>query len=310
MVIPHSHHSAHARDNVVMLFESAVSEAARFGLTVTWGNVPDNLVDKPEKPRWIQVRGDDALVRLPEGWRVLVSAGLDIVIQKPQTLDVSDDTVDYSWILDTWALPIAMMQRGWLALHASTVEVHGLTIALAGNSGAGKSTTALGLRARGHRYLVDETTLCEVTSDRVVVHPYRRRPHLTDEAVAYFGISKAQAVPLSLNPKVSIAPDTGDVDSRTLDHILILTPPKSAGGETAVRPLEPSAALPQLKVLTERRGLAPKIYGPRGYLDLLTGLAKSTEVSVLTRPPGAWTLDEVLDRVEGMATDAARTRSP
>ena len=53
-------------------------------------------------------------------------------------------------------LGIVLHRRGRLVLHGSAVEVDGQAVVLLGRKGAGKSTTAAALLARGHRLLTDD----------------------------------------------------------------------------------------------------------------------------------------------------------
>jgi len=53
-------------------------------------------------------------------------------------------------------LAMLLHQRGMCVLHASVVEISGRTVALMGHLGAGKSSIAAGLYARGHRVLADD----------------------------------------------------------------------------------------------------------------------------------------------------------
>lgn len=59
-------------------------------------------------------------------------------------------------------LGIVLHRRGWLVLHGSAVEVDGQAVVLLGQKGAGKSTTAAALLARGHRLLTDDLVAVDV----------------------------------------------------------------------------------------------------------------------------------------------------
>ena len=53
-------------------------------------------------------------------------------------------------------LGIVLHLRGWLVLHASAVDVNGGAVAILGDAGRGKSTTAAALAAHGHRLVADD----------------------------------------------------------------------------------------------------------------------------------------------------------
>ncbi len=59
------------------------------------------------------------------------------------------------------ACAILWLQRGLFAMRASTVEIDGRTVALAGISGIGKSTLAAALIEAGHRLLSDDVTVID-----------------------------------------------------------------------------------------------------------------------------------------------------
>lgn len=284
-----------------MWFESMASEASRLGLTLRWGTVPARLAAEPEPHRRVQVAGAQVLVRLDGGWSLLANEGADIVLQGPHELDPGDATERGKWVVDTWAIPVAMMQRGWLILHASTVSLHGATIAVAGNSGAGKSTTAWGLRERGHGLLVDDATVCEITADGVVVHPFRRRLNLTDVATAHFGIPREHTSASStLSGKVSITPHIEHLDSQILHHIVVLNR-LGVGESITSEPVTGAARLPLLTHLTTRGGLAPRIMGKARFFDAVVAMAQLVDITRLSRPADSWTLDEAMDAIEGVA---------
>jgi hypothetical protein len=58
--------------------------------------------------------------------------------------------------------------RGYLCLHASSVEVHGHALLFAGPSGHGKSTIAHALVEHGHQLLADDLTAIDTSAGAVV----------------------------------------------------------------------------------------------------------------------------------------------
>jgi hypothetical protein len=62
-------------------------------------------------------------------------------------------------------LGLALHQRGTLALHASAVAIDGRAVAFVGPKGAGKSTLAAALSARGHTLLTDDVVALDLPDD-------------------------------------------------------------------------------------------------------------------------------------------------
>ena len=68
-------------------------------------------------------------------------------------------------------LPWAAVLRGLEVFHAGAVTVDGRAIAFVGGTGAGKTSLALRLVARGARFLTDDVLAVEATSDGLRAHP-------------------------------------------------------------------------------------------------------------------------------------------
>jgi hypothetical protein len=68
-------------------------------------------------------------------------------------------------------LPLAAVLQGLDVVHASAVAWDGGVVAFVGPSGAGKTTLATRLVARGATLITDDALALEKTGDRVVAHP-------------------------------------------------------------------------------------------------------------------------------------------
>jgi len=68
-------------------------------------------------------------------------------------------------------LQMALGQKSWLLLHASTVEKGGRAMIMTGESGAGKSTLAALLGERGWRLMGDEFALLDMDSGQLLPFP-------------------------------------------------------------------------------------------------------------------------------------------
>jgi HPr Serine kinase C-terminal domain len=86
--------------------------------------------------------------------RFAIMDGNEIVVEPARGADHRDLTA----VLYGTATALLLAQRGQFALHASTVAVTAVGVALAGRSGAGKSTAALALEQRGHRLVTDDVS--------------------------------------------------------------------------------------------------------------------------------------------------------
>lgn len=195
---------------------------AHLGLTVTLGAVPAELPGAEHPWPWIHVAPGATLVDFGDGIRLLVRDGRDVTLQWDEA---ADPTGDPSWVLQGWAVTLAALQRGNLSLHAATVRVGAAVVAIAGDRGAGKSTTAVGLRNRGHELLVDDVTLLEFRGTEAWTTPYARNVHLLPDAAAGLGIDFAALPPLALGrDKAALRPEDPPIEPHRIDLVVVLDP--------------------------------------------------------------------------------------
>src|SRR3984957_12212415 len=87
------------------------------------------------------------------------------------TPDPRADESIFSLYVQGMMLASAMQQRGFFVLHASVVRVGGRAVAFMGPVGAGKSTFASALRARGHSILADDNAAIDLAGPAPEVLP-------------------------------------------------------------------------------------------------------------------------------------------
>lgn len=270
------------------------------GLEIEFGDVPGALAGTGWPQPWLDIAPGRALLRLAGGAKVLVERGESVTVSVPRP-GGSDGT--WQWIIDGWVVTLASLQRGRLSLHASTIGIRGRVVALAGERGAGKSTTALGLHHRGHDLLVDDVTVVEQRDGGAFVTPFARDVHLTPEAAGQLGHDfSALALLAGGREKAGLRVSAQSSEPRRLERIVVLESDAAAdrvGGTT----LSGADRLASLEAHTRRDGAAPAILGPRTYFERLSDLAASVPVSVVRRPSSGWSLPEVMDRIEALVLD-------
>ncbi|HEX8381340.1 MAG TPA: hypothetical protein VF619_12420 [Allosphingosinicella sp.] len=101
-------------------------------------------------------------------------------------------------MLQGGVLGALLHQRGDLPLHATTLVSpdRRRAVALAGHSGAGKSTTAYALIRRGWMLVSDDLTRVTIEQGKAVAWPGRDRIRLMEDACERFGIDKAALAPV------------------------------------------------------------------------------------------------------------------
>jgi HprK-related kinase A len=110
--------------------------------------------------------------------RPAVTLGGDFVLPEAAPLPLAQGLLAAEMAMN---LQMALGQRRYLLLHASTVERDGRALLMTGLSGAGKSTLAALLAARGWRLMGDEFALLDPTTG--LVHAFPRLVSLKNEAI-------------------------------------------------------------------------------------------------------------------------------
>ncbi|MFC1889577.1 hypothetical protein ACFL4G_07455 [Thermodesulfobacteriota bacterium] len=85
------------------------------------------------------------------------------------------------------AFGILLQQNGFFPLHASSININGTAIALAGVSGSGKSTLAAHLHSSGHALISDDISAINTDTDPPILPPGFPRFRLWPESVTNFG---------------------------------------------------------------------------------------------------------------------------
>lgn len=211
------------------------------------GLLPSALVDA-------QVRMSSEQLALPEGRRLndwltatpdaalIEHAGIHILIRgTSEVLVTLDDDADVDLLAPLVygvTLRTLLLHAGTFCLHASVVRHEGTAFAIAGHSGAGKSTTATALaRFHGAQLLVDDLVPTRVVDGQAQVQVFERPVHLTVEAVERLGVDLDDVTAVTPGPRGKVAVPAmqfgakpGDVSWLDLDRLVVLS---LAGDEPA-----------------------------------------------------------------------------
>jgi HprK-related kinase A len=140
-------------------------------------------------------------------------------------------------------LQMALGQRRYLLLHASTVERDGRALLMTGLSGAGKSTLAALLGARGWRLMGDEFALVDPATG--LIHAFPRLVSLKNAAI---DVVRAAV------PGGRFGPLLADTPKGDIRHLV----PDASAIERMAEPARPALLLfPRFGFDTAERGLGP-----------------------------------------------------
>ncbi len=128
----------------------------------------DTGLDREEyekKKCWIGLEGN-------YGW--VISRFAQFFVRDGKYIDIYVDKeapyLEISAFICGWCMAFLFTQRGYSAIHCSALEFGDGCVLVSGVSGAGKSTTAMELIKRGHRYLVDDIAMIR-PDDGFIVQP-------------------------------------------------------------------------------------------------------------------------------------------
>lgn len=189
-------------------------------------------------------------------------------------------------------LQLALGERRYLLLHASTVERGGQVLVMTGESGSGKSTLAALLATQGWRFMGDEFALIDPESG--LAHPFPRPTSLKNEAIGVMEamLPQARFGPLIRNTAKGdirhLVPDANAIAGMDTPArpALILFPRYGAAGET--RPVGPAEGFVRL---TQASTNYPML-GEAGFAALVR-LVSETPLWAIDYPDTATALAQV-----------------
>ncbi|WP_424016492.1 hypothetical protein ACOZ4N_11355 [Halorientalis pallida] len=185
----------------------------------------------------------------------------------------------------------ALVQRGFLVFHASTVTVDGVTVAITGESGAGKSTAAAACYAQGHDIVTDDLTAVGVDESGVpTVTAGYPRLRVDERVVRALGLSDRAAGTSAGKTSLDVS-DRFVRDERRLDAICLL-----GRGET-VSATELSAQPAVFELLQASYSLYDETdtAAQRTHLEDCGTVADACSIRRATRPQSLARLDELVE---------------
>lgn len=195
-----------------------------------YGPVPHSLAGVQLEPGYRCIADGCFLLRCESGYGYLYQPGAGITIERPENADPDEEIL---WLNGSVYDGVACL-NGFLPFHASAVAHNGRVFAFTGPGGAGKSTLAAGLGAKGFPLFCDDTLLIDLaTTDRVLAMPGHKRLKLREDAFALTGATPVQPVGADTGKHYAL-PLAGDVGQPlTFDTLVFL----AEGPELAWEPI-------------------------------------------------------------------------
>lgn len=270
-----------------------VSLVRLFGLTIASELPLPELVAAAEgTPIDVTIRrgsvGNNADLVIPEAGSFNVRDGREIIVEAMP--DVPDRNVRL-YLLGS-AMGLLLHQRGVFPLHANAVALGGHAVAVAGATGAGKSTLAAWFSRQGLTLIGDDVVALRPTPTGMVALPGPPRVRLWRQSLDIFGLGSEGLEPSYIDLDydkwdLPVAQSDHAADELPLGCIYIL----GDGANVAIHRLGGVAAAQALFDHTYRGAYVERVGGATGHWGAVTHLASSVPVFSLERPRDLSRLD-------------------
>jgi hypothetical protein len=250
-------------------------------------------VELPGGRAWLTAVRDHALLRVYGIGAFEVERGSRIRLRS----EAGAPAHAVSFWLHSAVASLLLAQRGQFALHASVVQVAGVAVAVCGERGAGKSTTALRLAQRGHPLVTDDVSVLR-PGDGVKVHPLGYPVRVLPQSAERLGLdtSRARRVPRQLK---LVLPAPARVSPLPLAAIAEL----EHDGRSKVRSIQVRGAQAHWTVdRNAHRGGLFRLLWEAEIFAWAGKVAAAVPVHTVTRPAEGWTVDAVAETVEEIAS--------
>jgi hypothetical protein len=266
-------------------------------VVIRLSRVPETLSSVTNEFPQGQCNENELLLNIPDAARYLIRAGAEILVDQAPAASLGDVT---AYLLGT-AFGVLCHQRGIPPLHASAIEVMDGCVAFTGHSGAGKSTMAAALAARGHQVISDDVCVLHRGDDgHPLIWPGLNRLRLWEDAMHLLACN---------GPGV-------EREFRGYNKFLIpLNPPRKpdkprhlrgvyqldsmpTGSRASVTRLQGAAAVEILMQNIFRSNLAEHMGKQATLFAVCTAAARDVPVFRFSRPLGYDMLPEALDVLE------------
>lgn len=239
-----------------------------------------------------RISADELWIQSSDLGTLLMRNGREIILDPPPELDV--DRIQVVIV----GLPLAtlLLQRGFLLLHGSCVDIDGGAVAFVGNSGAGKSTFAAALYEHGHKLLVDDLVAIRFDNGFPVVQPGFPQFKLWPETVLALGRDPEELPQIDREiPKLAhrITERFCPPEPLPLKRIYLV----GWGDGPRIEPLAQRRAFLQLSKHSYGNRWLHEVAGP-AFFQARAELARRGFVKALARPRDLGFLGATIDMVE------------
>ncbi|MEI6559024.1 MAG: serine kinase [Rhodospirillaceae bacterium] len=252
-------------------------------ITIRLGEVPERLTPLVFEGPFLQVdTGGLCRFEIAAVARYLVRAGREVVVAPQPAADGGEVRL----FLFANVFGLLCHQRGVFPLHASCVEIDGRAVALAGESGVGKSTLAARIGQRGYRLLADDVCVVDWRHPAgPQVLPGVARLKLWADVLDLLNLPADPVSRLRAGMEKFIVPEPSGISlaPRPLAAVYHLRVDTRLGDQATFEPLRGFAAISALIEATSRRNAAIRMGGEKRLFEAASRVAAAVPTARLRR---------------------------
>ena len=193
-------------------------------------------------------------------------------------------------------MAVCLYQRGMLVLHANSIEINNSAVLFAGNSGAGKSTTAAIFHQKGYNVLSDDIVVLDQNIKALGGFPQIK---LFQSTLDELNISSQHLTPIVAQSGKFSYPITHNAKKKLPVSAIYILNPKQNSTDSILN-ISPIKGIQRFKKLisnTYRNELIEGLGLKSHHLDLCSKLATTTHMINIERPTSVFNGYQLVDMI-------------
>jgi hypothetical protein len=265
------------------------------------GSVPSRLGERTVEVPYIETAPDGRLLVDATPTARFVVTSDRIVVDTP----FPPEAPEWRACLLGPVLAVICYLRGALPLHACALKVGARVIAIAGRSGAGKSTFAAALSCRGHALITDDICACTGLHGRPCVLPTYPAIKLSSASLGSLGIESHDLAPIGPDfEKVQVLRPEGFDPTPVPLEIVYLIEDAAEGVDDMIIPANGAEGFQRLSAEIYRPPVGRLLLAKPAFFTMATELATQVAIRRLVRRPDFSRLNALIETIEADATRA------
>lgn len=260
-------------------------------VTISLGRVPTSIPEATVKTESYQVGNNQFLFHVTGVGSYYVTKGSCITVEPAEQ---TEEHFVRLFLLGT-AFGALLMQRGVLPIHGSAVVIDGCCAIFTGKSGAGKSTLLAAFRKKGYPFLTDDVAAVTLDTDGVArVHSAYPQQKLWRDSAETMGVDIASLTPvyIGINKDKFTVPIHKGFWQAPVPLVAVYELGAERCQDVTIRPLTGMDKLTVLMSHTYRAWLSDGLGLKATHFKHCAAVARQASVARLTRPEGAFSMDE------------------